>query len=109
LSDYFYVWMRRNLRSVFPDAFQTLLVPKEAELVADATRFHGDRDAANQHFETGLYRVFWNMRSAAARDYPLTVFYAFRQAEIEITENDSASISSTGWETMLEGLIQAGF
>ena len=28
LSDFFYVWLRRSLRSVFPDLFATLAVPK---------------------------------------------------------------------------------
>ena len=34
LSDFFYVWLRRSLRSVFPDLFATLAVPKAEELVA---------------------------------------------------------------------------
>src|SRR5690606_26075357 len=31
LSDYFYVWLRKALRSVYPDIFGTMLVPKEPE------------------------------------------------------------------------------
>ena len=34
LSDFFYVWLRPSLRSVFPDLFATLAVPKAEELVA---------------------------------------------------------------------------
>jgi putative DNA methylase len=54
LSDYFYVWMRLSLRSIYPDIFSTLLVPKTQELVAEPYRFAGDRQAANRHFEDGL-------------------------------------------------------
>ena len=34
LSDFFYVWMRRSQKPVFPDLFATLAVPKAEELVA---------------------------------------------------------------------------
>ena len=34
LSDFFYVWLRRSLKPVFPDLFATLAVPKAEELVA---------------------------------------------------------------------------
>jgi putative DNA methylase len=37
LSDFFYVWLRRSLRSVFPELFATLAVPKAEELVAHPT------------------------------------------------------------------------
>lgn len=39
------------------------------------------------------------------RDYPFTVYYAFKQAEVVIEEGSA----STGWETMLNGLIESGF
>ena len=34
LSDFFYVWLRRSLKPVFPELFATLAVPKAEELVA---------------------------------------------------------------------------
>ena len=45
LSDYFYVWLRRSLRTVFPDIFATLSVPKTEEIVATPFR-HGSRREA---------------------------------------------------------------
>jgi putative DNA methylase len=104
LSDYFYVWLRKSLKPVYPTVFSTLLVPKQSELVADHERF-GGRDQANNHFENGLRNVFHNARSRVSSSFPLTVYYAFKQAEITNKEE----VSSTGWETMLESLISSGF
>lgn len=112
LSDFFYVWMRRNLREIYPTIFGTRLVPKEAELIANPYRFDGKRDAANKHFETGLERAFANMCRTVDSNYPLSVYYAFKQAESDGEDDESDKgmiVSSTGWETMLSGLIDAGF
>jgi putative DNA methylase len=111
LSDFFYVWMRRNLREIYPDIFSTMLTPKDPELIAAPHRFGGNRDAANLHFEDGLRQAFSNIRQITHTDYPVSVYYAFKQSESEDDEDDGIEqvVSSTGWETMLEGLIQAGF
>lgn len=111
LADFFYVWLRRALQFMQTDLFSTLLVPKKQELVADPFR-HGSRDKAKQFFEIGLGKVFSQIREITYLDYPFTVYYAFKQAEADedIEElSEQSSISSTGWETMLEGLIQSGF
>jgi putative DNA methylase len=105
LSDFFYVWLRRSLGEVYPGLFSTLLTPKREELVATPFRFAGSKAQADKHFETGLSAAFSAMRAAQLTDYPLTVFYAFKQAEND--EGDDR-VASTGWETMLEGLLGAG-
>lgn len=113
LADFFYVWQRRSLGRMYPDLFSTLLVPKAQELVATPYRFGGDRDRAQRFFEEGLGRAFANMRRSIDPNYPLTVYYAFKQAEAEgeddLDEETIGTVASTGWETMLEGLIRSGF
>jgi putative DNA methylase len=89
---------------VYPQLFATLLVPKAQELVATPYRFEGGKHEARQFFEEGFARAFARIRERQHADYPLTVFYAFKQAE-----DDAAAVASTGWETMLEGLLGAGF
>jgi putative DNA methylase len=110
LSDFFYIWLRKALASIYPDLFSTLLVPKAQELVAAAERFGGDKHEAQRFFETGFARAFARMRTSQDPSYPLTVFYAFKQSEAEEDdENGPSAVASTGWETMLEGLMQSDF
>ncbi|MEH2258877.1 DUF1156 domain-containing protein [Nostoc sp.] len=116
LSEFFYVWLRRSLSFIYPDLFSTILIPdKERELVATPYRFGGNKQKAKEFFETGLGETFKRMREMAHDGYPLTVYYAFKQTEtddeVSLTEakGNSESRASTGWETMLEGLIKAGF
>ncbi len=112
LSDFFYVWLRRPLAEVFPLLFSTLLVPKKEELVATPYRFGGNSNIARDFFEHGLGEAFRRIREVQCSGYPMTVYYAFKQAEATSDEDDrpgSAVAVSTGWETMLEGLIKAGF
>ena len=82
LSDFFYVWLRRSLKAIYPDLFSTLLVPKAQELIATPYRFDGDKKKAQEFFENGLGAAFGAMRSGGHPDYPLTVYYAFKQTEI---------------------------
>ncbi|GAA4162738.1 DUF1156 domain-containing protein [Gryllotalpicola daejeonensis] len=103
LSDFFYVWLRRALRNVHARLLGTMLVPKADELVANPYR-HGGRDGAQEFFETGFENVFEHARETASDDYPIAVFYAFKQSELE-----SEGLASTGWETILGGMIRAGW
>jgi putative DNA methylase len=110
LSDFFYVWLRRSLSTGYPDLFSTLLTPKASELVATPFRFGGDRDAANRFFEDGLGKAFARMAALQSGSYPLTLFYAFKQAEAGSRDGvEAGGVASTGWETMLQGLIKSGF
>ncbi len=113
LSDFFYIWLRRSLNNIYPNLFNTMLVPKAQELISAPYRFEGSKVKAQGFFESGLEKAFEQMRSIQNPDYPLTIYYAFKQTESETTDeviNDTLfAIASTGWETMLEGLIKAGF
>jgi putative DNA methylase len=103
LSDFFYVWFRRTLRDVHPELFTTLLVPKAEEMIAEPARQGSWEDAA-AFFEEGLRTTFARIRGTQHPDHPFTVFYAFKQTE---EKDDGAGEVSTGWETMLQGLIDA--
>lgn len=103
LSDFFYVWLRRSLKGVHPSLFSTMLVPKAEELVANPYR-HGGKDGARDFFEDGFRTVFANARRSANPDYPMTVYYAFKQ-----TETSTEGRTSTGWSTILEGMIRSGW
>jgi putative DNA methylase len=104
LSDFFYVWLRRSLRPVFPDLFATLAVPKAEELVATPYR-HGSKEAAEQFFLNGMTRAMQRLAEQAHPAFPVTIYYAFKQSE---SGSDSGT-ASTGWETFLDAVIRAGF
>ncbi len=103
LSDFFYVWLRGSLRGVHPELLSTMLVPKVDELVANPYR-HDGRDGARAFFEDGFSRVFARARETSLADCPITVYYAFKQSDA-----DDDGSASTGWETLLEGMIRSGW
>jgi len=103
LADFFYVWLRRTLKADHSALLATMLVPKTEELVANPYR-HGGKDGAHAFFEDGFREVFRQARTSAIPGFPITVYYAFKQSETtEVGE------TSTGWETLLEGMIQSGW
>jgi putative DNA methylase len=108
LSDFFYVWLRRSLGAIHPSLFETMLTPKESELVATPYRFGGSRAKAEQHFESGLRKAFERIRAVAHEDFPITIYYAFKQTEVDVSGETAGELASTGWETMLAALIQSG-
>jgi putative DNA methylase len=102
LSDFFYVWLRRNLREVFPGLLATIAVPKAEELVASPYR-HGSKEKAEVFFLDGMTRAMHHLASQAHPSAPVTIYYAFKQSDTE-----GAGTNSTGWETFLEAVIRAG-
>ena len=104
LSDFFYVWLRQSLRQVFPDLFATLSTPKVEELVATPYR-HGTRAKAEEFFLKGMTHSIQRLAESIHPAFAVTVYYAFKQSESKGDEG----IASTGWETFLDAVIQAGF
>ncbi|MFE8070149.1 DUF1156 domain-containing protein [Marinobacteraceae bacterium S3BR75-40.1] len=103
LSDFFYVWMRRSLREIYPRLFGTMAVPKGEELVATPYR-HGGKAKAEGFFMDGMTRAIHNLAEKAHPSFPVSIYYAFKQSETK-----EGSTTSTGWVTFLEAVIQAGF
>jgi putative DNA methylase len=104
LSDFFYVWLRRSLRPIFPDLFTTLAVPKAEELVATPYR-HGSKDKAETFFLSGMTQAMHRLAEQAHPAFPVTIYYAFKQTE----SDDESGTASTGWDTFLAAVIEAGF
>ena len=103
LSDFFYVWLRRSLRAVYPKLFATVAVPKAEELVATPYR-HGGKEEAEHFFLDGMTAAMHNLAERAHSAFPVSIYYAFRQSETK-----EAGTTSTGWETFLEAVLRAGF
>ncbi len=104
LSDFFYVWLRRSLKPVFPAIFATLAVPKAEELVATPYR-HGSKEKAETFFLDGMTQAMHRLAEQAHPAFPVTIYYAFKQAE----SDGADGTTNTGWDTFLAAVIEAGF
>ena len=104
LSDFFYVWLRRSLRPIFPNLYATLAVPKAEELVATPYR-HGGKEQAEAFFLDGMTAALHNLARQAHPAFPVTIYYAFKQSDTK----DDGGTHSTGWETFLQAVLRAGF
>lgn len=103
LADYFYVWMRQSLKETYPELFSTMLVPKTEELIATPYRHDGNAEKAKEFFENGMLSACKQMYRYAREDIPLTIYYAYKQSD-----SDAEGTASSGWETMLRSIIDAG-
>lgn len=103
LSDFFYVWLRKSLKDIYPDLFATITVPKSQELVA-ATYRHGSKKLAEDFFLEGMTNAMNNLARQAHKSFPISIYYAFKQSEIKSKEG----FISTGWETFLSAVIDSG-
>ena len=109
LSDFFYVWLRRSLKPIFPELFGTLAVPKAEELVATPYR-HGSKENADKFFLDGMTLAMQRIAEQVHPAFPVTIYYAFKQQEVEEDEEgETEAVASTGWETFLQGLVEEGF
>ncbi len=104
LSDFFYVWLRRSIKPIYPKIFSTLAVPKSNELVATSYR-HGGRESAETFFLDGMTQAMHRLVEQVPDALPVAIYYAFKQAETR----DAEGTSSTGWEAFLDAVLKAGF
>ncbi|WP_140628350.1 DUF1156 domain-containing protein [Methylibium rhizosphaerae] len=104
LSDFFYVWLRRSLKPIYANLYATVAVPKADELVATPYR-HGGTEEAEAFFLDGMTQAMHNLAEKAHPAFPVSIYYAFKQSETEV----ESGTSSTGWETFLQAVLDAGF
>lgn len=103
LSDYFYIWLRKSIKDIYPDLFATIQVPKNEELVATPYHFDGSTEKAKNFFEEGMFLTCKQLFVYTREDIPVTIYYAYKQGTLDDDK------SSSGWETMLSSIIGAGF
>src|SRR3546814_7651386 len=81
----------------------TIGVPKVDDLVATPYR-HGGRINAEAFFLKGMTEAITKLAEKADPRIPTTIYYAFKQSEIE-----QEGLASTGWATFIEAIQKAGF
>lgn len=103
LSDFFYIWIKATLNSVYPETLSVLATPKADELVATPYR-HGGKEAAELFFLSGMTQAISRMALHSSSEFPAAIYYAFKQSEVA-----EGGVSSTGWATFLSAIIEAGY
>jgi len=87
---------------VWPDECATLATPKADELIANRYRA-GSKQAAEEHFESGMAEFMADVKAGHHPDVPSTIYYAYKA-----TETKNGEVTSTGWSTFLQAIIDAG-
>ena len=103
ISDFFYVWLRRNLVDIWPDECKTLLTPKSEELIAEKSR-HESKEKAEEYFEGGMAEFMQEVMRKQNLSAPATIYYAYKATET----SKSGGVVSTGWGTFLQAVVDAG-
>lgn len=103
LSDFFFCWLKPMLHSIYPDIFGVIQTPKSEELIAAPYR-QGGREAAEVFFLDGMRRAIANMARQSSARFPAAIYYAFKQSEVA-----QEGVSSTGWATFLQAVLDAGY
>lgn len=95
ISDFFFVWQKRILGSVYSEHFAGAGTPKKQELVADATRHGGSREKAKQVYEEMMGDAFREACRVLKPHGELVIVYAHK--------------TTLGWATLVDALRKAGF
>jgi len=99
VSDFFYVWLKRLLGDIFPEAFKSTLTEKEEEAISNPARFKGmgksARKLAQEDYKTKMEACFREMHRTLQDDSVMTVMFTHRTAE--------------AWSSLATALMNADF
>jgi adenine-specific DNA methylase len=94
LSDYFYVWLKRGLGDVIPEALTTPLTPKTDEATALKHRHGGDGDKADAHFKSKLAAVLAEAHRVLKPGGVISIMFAHQ--------------STKAWTALVHAIFEAG-
>ncbi len=103
ISNFFYVWLKRNLSEIWPSECSTLLTPKIDELISDPSR-HKNKAEADDYFESGMAEFMGEVVEGQCAELPATIYYAYKATET----TEDGGLRSTGWDTFLQAVVSAG-
>ena len=102
ISDFFYVWLRHNLKEIWPEELLTLQTPKNDEMIANP--FRNSKEVAKKHFEDGMSEFMSAVNISQCAVAPATIYYGYKATE----SSDDGKVRSTGWDTFLQSVVDAG-
>ena len=89
---------------MWPDECSTLLTPKAEELIASTHRAGskgaGEKSTSSRAWLSSCAQV---AQTSVTADVPATVYYAYKA-----TEAKDGDVKSTGWDTFLQAVLDAG-
>lgn len=94
VSDYFYVWFRKTLRGIYPDAFLEPLTPKQEEAVANRVR-HGSKALASSHYENKMKQIFSSVYNELRHGGVFLLWFAHK--------------TGVAWSRTIRALLDSGF
>jgi adenine-specific DNA methylase len=94
LSDFFYVWLRRTIGDLYPEAFKWALTPKDEEAVVNPARFDGDKQIAQAHYQRLMQKSFQEIYRVLKPEGMAVVMFTHRSTE--------------AWERLIQSLLDAG-
>ena len=94
LSDFFYVWLKRSVGLLFPEAFATPLTPKTDEATSLRHRHAGSLESARAHYRRLLKESFTEALRLAKEPKLVTVMFAHQ--------------STDAWTALISALFDAG-
>lgn len=107
LSDYFYIWLRRCLKNVYPDLFEKVVTSKE-ELSSIPEHYNGDTSKGINDYRLGIRKMLEHFYEKASSNYPSILFFEYgKQDDKAISQSNESELSP--FEYLLNSLIQAGF
>jgi len=97
LSDFFYVWLRRMVGDLYPEAFRTILVPKEEEAIVNIPRFGGGKkgiELSQKHYLYLLQNAFREIYRVLRPEGIAVLMFNHRDTKI--------------WDLVILSLLSAG-
>lgn len=108
LSDYFYIWMRRSLKNIFPELFNQLVTSKD-ELSSVGRYWGRDLKECEDDYESRMRIVFNKMYKASTPAYPALLFFEFHKADMQALQSNITSGFLTPFEKAIDNLYRSGF
>ena len=108
LSDYFYIWMRRSLKPIFPELFNPIVTSKE-ELTTVGQFYGRSKEECEHEYEEKMLHVLEKLYQASTIEYPALLFYEFHKADANALSATSVDIEASPWEIMVTNMLKVGF
>ncbi len=108
LSDYFYMWLRRCLKDVYPELFEKVVTSKE-ELCSIPEHYGGDAEKAIEAYRQGLKELCRHFAETASEEYPSIFFYEYSKQDEQGIKTGDDKGKTGALEHLLNCLYDAEF